>query len=170
MAVRKAAPTAAKPAAGPATRPSRGPVDAPGKHHRKPLPPTGSTSGWASRRSTGQKSVKAGGPARRPRLRSVRPVDTRRAQQAFDGCQELLRAEELGEKRIGAACGERLHPPYFLRAAAQHEHRARGVSRPTLECARMSSSPVIIGIEQSVITESNGCCLNALQPSAPLVV
>ena len=62
MAVRKAAPTAAKPTAGQATRHSRGPVDAPGKHHRKPPPQErlDKLMGEPTGKQMGQKSAKTG--------------------------------------------------------------------------------------------------------------
>ena len=45
-----------------ATRPSRGPVDAPGKHHRKPLPqePIDKRMGEPRGKQMGQKSTKTG--------------------------------------------------------------------------------------------------------------
>jgi hypothetical protein len=67
MAVRKAAQKERPPAAGKPTSPSapragRGPVDAPGKHHRKPLPPEpiDKRAGEPQGKQMGQKSVKVG--------------------------------------------------------------------------------------------------------------
>jgi hypothetical protein len=56
--------TTARPptAAAAATRVSRGPVDAPGKHHRKPLPdePLDKRMGEAIGKKMGQKTAKSG--------------------------------------------------------------------------------------------------------------
>ena len=67
MAVRKAAQkgpskAAGKQTASSATRPGRGLVDAPGKHHRKPLPQEriDPRMGEPKGKQMGQKSVKAG--------------------------------------------------------------------------------------------------------------
>jgi hypothetical protein len=53
---------AAKPPAAPVARPSRGPVDAPGKRHRKPLPPErlDKRMGEPIGKQMGQKNAKTG--------------------------------------------------------------------------------------------------------------
>jgi len=53
---------AAKQSAAPAARPSRGPVDAPGKHHRKPLPQErlDKRMGEPRGKQMGQKNAKVG--------------------------------------------------------------------------------------------------------------
>jgi len=58
---KRASRAAATLTAAPASRPSRGPVDAPGKRHRKPLPPEpiDLRLGYPTGKQMGQTSVKA---------------------------------------------------------------------------------------------------------------